>query len=69
MRSRREGKREFLEAVERDVRRGMLPAARSPSWASGRSRTFMLWRIGYDLDAFEEMTSALMKRARQIPAR
>ena len=53
------GKREFLEAVEQNSGEMLL---RSFSLMSLRSDAdFMLWRIGYDLDAFEKMTSALMK--------
>src|SRR5918995_1205651 len=53
------GKREFLEAVEEHSQDMLL---RSFSLMGLRSDAdFMLWRIGYDLDAFEKMTSALMK--------
>jgi chlorite dismutase len=53
------GKREFLEAVEQNSGEMLL---RSFSLMGLRSDAdFMLWRIGYDLDAFEKMTSALMK--------
>src|SRR5215204_2061759 len=53
------GKREFLEAVEENSGEMLL---RSFSLMGLRSDAdFMLWRIGYDLDAFERMTSALMK--------
>jgi chlorite dismutase len=53
------GKREFLEAVEGNSGEMLL---RSFSLMGLRSDAdFMLWRIGYDLDAFEKMTSALMK--------
>ncbi len=52
------GKREFLEAVEQNSGEMLL---RSFSLMGLRSDAdFMLWRIGYDLDAFEKMTSALM---------
>ena len=53
------GKREFLEAVEGNSGEMLL---RSFSLMGLRSDAdFMLWRIGYDLDAFEKMTSALKK--------
>ena len=53
------GKREFLEAVEQNSGEMLL---RSFSLMGLRSDAdFMLWRIGYDLNAFEKMTSALMK--------
>src|ERR671911_1023153 len=53
------GKREFLEAVEQNSGEMLL---RSFSLMGLRSDAdFMLWRIGYDLDAFEKMTNALMK--------
>src|SRR3712207_5796165 len=53
------GKREFLEAVEGNSAEMLL---RSYSLMGLRSDAdFMLWRIGYDLDAFEKMASALMK--------
>src|SRR5687767_14389437 len=56
---RERGKREFLEAVEEHSQEMLL---RSFSLMGLRSDAdFMLWRIGYDLDAFEKMTSALMK--------
>jgi len=56
---RETGKREFLDAVEKHSG-GML--LRSFSLMGLRSDAdFMLWRIGYDLDAFEEMTAALLK--------
>lgn len=52
------GKREFLEAAEQHGG-GLL--LRSYSLMGLRADAdFMLWRIGYDLDAFEELTSALM---------
>jgi chlorite dismutase len=52
------GKREFLEAVEEHAQEMLL---RSFSLMGLRSDAdFMLWRIGYDLDAFEKMTSVLM---------
>jgi chlorite dismutase len=56
---RERGKEEFLRAVERHEG-GML--LRSFSLMGLRSDAdFMLWRIGYDLDAFEAMTAALLK--------
>src|SRR5215213_6468018 len=56
---RERGKKEFLEAVEENSGEMLL---RSFSLLGLRSDAdFMLWRIGYDLDAFEEMTSALLK--------
>ena len=56
---REQGKREFLQAVEGNSGETLL---RSFSLMGLRSDAdFMLWRIGYDLDAFEKMTSALMK--------
>jgi chlorite dismutase len=56
---REKGKKEFLDAVEKHAG-GML--LRSFSLMGLRSDAdFMLWRIGYDLDAFEEMTAALLK--------
>jgi chlorite dismutase len=56
---RERGKKEFLEAAEKHGG-GML--LRSFSLMGLRSDAdFMLWRIGYDLDAFEAMQSALMK--------
>jgi chlorite dismutase len=55
---RERGKEEFLRAVERH-KGGML--LRSFSLMGLRSDAdFMLWRIGYDLDAFEAMTAALL---------
>jgi len=56
---RERGKEEFLAAVEEHAG-GML--LRSYSLMGLRSDAdFMLWRIGYDLDAFEAMTAALLK--------
>jgi chlorite dismutase len=56
---REQGKREFLDAVEESSDEMLL---RSFSLMGLRSDAdFMLWRIGYDLEAFEKMTSALMK--------
>ena len=56
---REKGTREFLDAVEKHSG-GML--LRSFSLMGLRSDAdFMFWRIGYDLDAFEEMTAALLK--------
>jgi chlorite dismutase len=54
---REEGRREFIEAAE-EHSKGML--LRPYSLMGLRSDAdFMLWRIGYDLDAFEAMTSAI----------
>ena len=56
---REQGKKEFLGAVEEHSGEMLL---RSFSLMGLRSDAdFMLWRIGYDLDAFEKMTSVLMK--------
>ena len=56
---REQGKKEFLEAIEEHSQDMLL---RSFSLMGLRSDAdFMLWRIGYDLEAFEKMTSALMK--------
>jgi chlorite dismutase len=56
---RERGKAEFLRAVE-EQSGGML--LRSFSLMGLRSDAdFMLWRIGYDLDAFEAMTAAVLK--------
>src|ERR687894_1753563 len=55
---REEGKKGFLEAVEEHGQDMLL---RSFSLMGLRSDAdFMLWRIGYDLDAFEKMTDTLM---------
>src|SRR4028118_157060 len=55
---RERGKREFLVAVEEHSGEMLL---RWFSLMGLRSDAdFMLWRIGYDLDAFEEMTAALL---------
>ena len=55
---REAGKKEFLRAVEEHGEEMLL---RSFSLMGLRpDADFMLWRIGYDLDAFEKMTSALM---------
>src|ERR671932_886439 len=55
---RTRGKREFLDAVEESSDEMLV---RSFSLMGLRSDAdFLLWRIGYDLDAFEKMTSALM---------
>lgn len=57
--NRESGKREFLAAVDEHSRDMLL---RSYSMMGLRSDAdFMLWRIGYDLDAFEKMQSAVMK--------
>jgi len=56
---RERGKEEFLEASEEHSGDMLL---RSFSLMGLRSDAdFMLWRIGYDLDAFETMTAALLK--------
>src|SRR5215203_5777895 len=56
---RERGKREFLEAAEERSGEMLL---RSFSLMGLRADAdFMLWRIGYDLDAFEGMTAALLK--------
>jgi chlorite dismutase len=55
---REAGKKEFIGAVEEHGQEMLL---RSFSLLGLRpDADFMLWRIGYDLDAFEKMTSALM---------
>ena len=55
---REAGKREFLEAVEGTSSEMLL---RSYSLMGLRADAdLMLWRIGYDLDAFEAMQGALM---------
>ena len=56
---RESGKKGFLEVAEEHSSDMLL---RSFSLMGLRADAdFMLWRIGYDLDAFEEMTAALMK--------
>jgi chlorite dismutase len=56
---RERGKKEFLGAVEEHGQEMLL---RSFSLMGLRpDADFMLWRIGYDLDAFDRMRSALMK--------
>lgn len=56
---REEGKRELLGAVAETSGEMLL---RSFSLMGLRADAdFMLWRIGYDLDAFEKMQGALMK--------
>ena len=56
---RERGKREFMEAAEEHSAEMLL---RSFSLMGLRADAdFMLWRIGYDLDAFESMTAALLK--------
>jgi chlorite dismutase len=56
---RERGKQEFLAAAEQH---GGSMLLRSFSLMGLRpDADFMLWRIGYDLDAFEEMTSAVLK--------
>ncbi len=55
---REKGKEEFLRTVEEHSGEMLL---RSFSLMGLRSDAdLMLWRIGYDLDAFEEMTAALL---------
>jgi chlorite dismutase len=56
---RERGKKEFLGAVEEHGQEMLL---RSFSLMGLRpDADFMLWRIGYDLEAFDRMRSALMK--------
>src|ERR671938_1565172 len=56
---RKKGKEEFLNAVEERSEKMLL---RSFSLMGLRpDADFMLWRISYDLDTFEEMTPALLK--------
>ena len=56
---RERGKEEFLRATQEHSGEMLL---RSFSLMGLRSDAdFMLWRIGYDLDAFEEMTAAILK--------
>src|SRR4028119_2329758 len=56
---RERGKREFLEAVEEHGGEMLL---RSFSLMGLRADAdFMMWKIGYDLDAFEGLQGALMK--------
>ena len=56
---RKKGKEEFLNAVEEHSEKMLL---RSFSLMGLRpDADFMLWRISYDLDTFEEMTTALLK--------
>ncbi|MDQ5817486.1 MAG: chlorite dismutase family protein [Actinomycetota bacterium] len=56
---RERGKKEFLGALEEHGQEMLL---RSFSLMGLRpDADFMLWRIGYDLDAFDTMRSALMK--------
>jgi chlorite dismutase len=56
---RERGKKEFQAAVEHHGANMLL---RSFSLMGLRADAdFMLWRISYDLDAFEEMTAALLK--------
>ncbi|MBX6763517.1 MAG: chlorite dismutase family protein [Rubrobacteraceae bacterium] len=55
---RERGKQEFLDAAESGSEQMIL---RSYSLLGLRSDAdFMLWRIAYDLDAFEKMTGALL---------
>src|SRR5215204_1528724 len=56
---RERGKEEFLRAAQEHSGEMLL---RSFSLMGLRSDAdFLLWRIGYDLDAFEEMTAAILK--------
>ena len=56
---RERGKEEFLRATQGHSGEMLL---RSFSLMGLRSDAdFMLWRIGYDLDAFEEMTATILK--------
>ena len=56
---RERGKKEFLEAAQAHSGEMLL---RSYSLMGLRADAdFMLWRISYDLDPFEEMTAALLK--------
>jgi chlorite dismutase len=56
---RERGRREFLEAVEEHAGEMLL---RSFSLMGLRADAdFMVWKIGYDLDAFEGLQAALMK--------
>lgn len=56
---RERGKKEFLQAAEEASEDLLL---RSYSLMGLRADAdFMLWRIGYDLDAFESMQASLMK--------
>ena len=58
---RERGKEEFLAALEEHSGEMLL---RSYSLMGLRADAdFMLWRIGYDLDAFEAMTGALLNTA------
>ncbi|CAN5817208.1 chlorite dismutase family protein [soil metagenome] len=56
---RDQGKQEFLEAAEEHSADMLLRPYSLMGLKSDAD--FMLWRIGYDLDAFEYMTAALMK--------
>src|ERR671921_867779 len=56
---RARGKQEFLEAVE--IHSGETLLRTFSLMGLRADADFMLWRIGYDLDAFESMTGALMK--------
>ena len=56
---RERGKREFLEAAEEHAGEMLL-------WSFSlmglrADADFMVWKIGYDLDAFENLQTALMK--------
>src|SRR5688500_20017433 len=59
---RARGKQEFLEAAE--VHSGEMLLRTFSLMGLRADADFMLWRIGYDLDAFESMTSALLKPRR-----
>jgi len=56
---RARGKREFLEAAE--IHSGEMLLRTFSLMGLRADADFMLWRIGYDLDAFESMTGALLK--------
>src|SRR5688500_20374993 len=56
---RARGTREFLEAAE--VHSGEMLLRTFSLMGLRADADFMLWRIGYDLDAFEGMTAALLK--------
>lgn len=56
---REQGKKEFLEAA--DVHSSDMLLRSFSLMGLRADADFMLWRIGYDLDAFEDMTAALMK--------
>src|SRR5215211_5745693 len=56
---RARGKHEFLDAAE--VHSGEMLLRTFSLIGLRADADFMLWRIGYDLDAFESMTGALLK--------